>query len=167
MGGKVGKAVLDLLPEHEDTMGSIARFLTLNQLALTLGDDAARMVWNYANGIDQEEVKDTKDALTKSITAFKSFTVRRREDVSKWISLLSIDLLKRVGVDSSRNNRFPTTCTVQYYLRGKNGKHELTTYLLHKKMANDYLSLYNILSRKKKLEWQEFSCNFSERNRIF
>jgi len=122
MGGKIGKVVLDLLPEHEDTMGSIARLLNFNQLTLSLGDDIARMVWNYASGIDQEEVKDTKGALTKSITAFKSFTVRRREDVSKWISLLSIDVLKRVDVDSNRNNRVPTTCTVQYYIRGKNGK---------------------------------------------
>jgi nucleotidyltransferase/DNA polymerase involved in DNA repair len=126
LGGKIGKAVLEMLPENEDTMGSIRRLLTLEELSTHLGSsEMGRMVYDYSNGIDYEPVKQTKGALTKSITAFKSFSVRSREDVTKWITLLATDMLLRVDVDSSRNNRFPTTCTVQFYVRGQNGEHIL------------------------------------------
>ena len=49
------------------------------------------------------------------ITAFKSFTVRSEEDVPKWIALLATDLFARIKADFTRNSRFPTMCTVQYY----------------------------------------------------
>jgi hypothetical protein len=122
LGGKIGKAVLELLPKDEDTMGSIARLLTLEHLSSCLGSETGRMVWNSSNGIDDEPVKQTKGALTKSITSFKSFSVRSKEDLSKWVSLLSTDLLLRVDLDSSRNNRFPTVCTIQFYVRDESGK---------------------------------------------
>lgn len=118
LGGALGKKVLNLLPANDDTMGAICRILTLNQLVTALGNDAGRQVWNFARGIDDEEVRETKRALTKSITAFKSFTIRSEEDVPKWIKLLATDLFARVKNDCSRNNRFPTMCNIQYYYRG-------------------------------------------------
>lgn len=117
LGGALGKKVLNLLPANDDTMGAICRILTLNQLVTALGNDAGRQVWNFARGIDDEEVRETKRALTKSITAFKSFTIRSEEDVPKWIKLLATDLFARVKNDCSRNNRFPTMCNIQYYYR--------------------------------------------------
>ena len=123
LGGKIGKAVLELLPDDEDTMGSIARLLTVEHLSSILGSETGRMIWNYSQGIDDELVKQTKGALTKSITSFKSFTVRSEEDLMKWISLLSADLFLRVNLDSNRNNRFPTVCTIQYYVRDINGEY--------------------------------------------
>lgn len=122
LGGKIGKLVSELLPEGEDTMGSISRLLSLGDLSSCLGPEKARMVWNYSHGVDKELVKETKGALTKSITSFKSFVVQSREELTNWIRLLSSDLFLRVDLDTSRNNRFPTTCTVQYYVRGEDGK---------------------------------------------
>ena len=119
LGGKLGKHVQNLLPPNEDTMGSIAQLLSLEQLSSALGPDTGRAVWNASRGIDDEPVRETKRALTKSITAFKSFTVRNEDDVAKWITLLATDLLARVTKDTSRNSRFPTACTIQYYYREK------------------------------------------------
>ena len=117
LGGKIGKEVMKLLPPNEDSMGSIARLLSLEQLCSTLGPDIGTQVWNASRGIDDEPVRETKRALTKSITAFKSFTVRNDNDVPKWIALLSVDLVARVQADTHRNSRSPTNCTIQYYFR--------------------------------------------------
>jgi len=117
LGGKIGSAVQNLLPPDKDTMGAIAHLLSLNELSTALGSKTGREVWNAARGIDEEPVRETKRALTKSITSFKSFTVRSVEDVPKWIALLAADLFTRVKADTSRNNRHPTMCTVQYYYR--------------------------------------------------
>jgi len=117
LGGKIGEKVQKLLPADKDKLGSIARLLSLDQLASALGSETGRAVWNAARGIDEEPVRETKRALTKSITAFKSFTVRSEEDVPKWIALLATDLFARVKADFTRNRRFPTMCTVQYYYR--------------------------------------------------
>jgi nucleotidyltransferase/DNA polymerase involved in DNA repair len=115
LGGKIGKEVQNLLPPDKDTMGAIARLLSLHELSSVLGSKTGLIVWNSARGIDEEPVRETKRALTKSITAFKSFTVRSIDDVPKWIALLAADLFTRVKADMSRYNRHPTMCTIQYY----------------------------------------------------
>lgn len=123
LGGKMGKIVSSLLPPNEETLGSIARLLSLQQLTSVLGAEMGRNVWNSCRGIDEEPVRETKRALTKSITAFKSFRARNKEDVSRWIELLATDLFARIQMDQNRHNRFPTTCSVQYYYRErKEGK---------------------------------------------
>lgn len=115
-GGKIGKQVQSLLPPEEDTMGSIARLLSLPVLCNELGSETGRKVFDASRGIDSEPVKETIGALVKSITAFKSFprTVLHSAEMSKWILLLSSDVISRVEQDSTRNNRFPKTLSIQY-----------------------------------------------------
>ena len=114
MGGKIGKQVLSLLPEGEDTMGSVARLLSLHELTQRLGRETAQRVFNAARGIDDEPVLETKGALTKSITAFKSFGATYLEDLDKWTRLLATDVVARVEQDSKRNERYPKSCNIQY-----------------------------------------------------
>ena len=124
MGGKIGKQVLSLLPEDEDTMGSVARLLSLYELTQRLGRETAQRVFNAARGIDGEPVLETKGALTKSITAFKSFGATYLEDLGKWTRLLATDVVARVEQDSKRNERYPKSCTIQYvFSSGLGGSH--------------------------------------------
>lgn len=120
MGGKVGKAVLSLLPEDEDRMGSIARLLSINDLAQKLGRETAQRVFNVARGVDKEAVQETKGALTKSITAFKSFGAAYLEGMDKWTRLLATDVVARVEQDSKRNERYPKSCNIQYIFSSGN-----------------------------------------------
>ena len=124
MGGKIGKQVLSLLPEDEDTMGSVARLLSLYELIQRLGRGTAQRVFNAARGIDGEPVLETKGALTKSITAFKSFGATYLEDLDKWTRLLATDVVARVEQDSKRNERHPKSCNIQYiFSSGLGGSH--------------------------------------------
>ena len=124
MGGKIGKQVLSLLPEDEDTMGSVARLLSLHELAQCLGRETAQRVFKAARGIDGEPVLETKGALTKSITAFKSFGATYLEGLDKWTRLLATDVVARVEQDSKRNERYPKSCNIQYvFSSGLGGNH--------------------------------------------
>ena len=114
--------VLKLLPPNEDRMSSIAQYLSLNELNDALGYQNAKMVFDACRGIDDEPVKETKGALSKSITAFKSFGPTKISCLGKWITLLATDVFKRVNVDCIRNNRFPKICTIQYYYRKETGE---------------------------------------------
>ena len=127
MGGKVGKAVLSLLPKDEDRMGSIARLLSINDLAQKLGRETSQRVFNVARGIDGEAVQETKGALTKSITAFKSFGAAYLEGMDKWTRLLATDVVARVEQDSKRNQRYPKSCNIQYTFSSGLGGNERTT----------------------------------------
>jgi len=116
MGGKVGKKIQEaLLSEDEDKMGSIARLLSLNELVGVLGSDTGRRVFDVARGIDHEPVEETKGTLTKSITAFKSFSATDFDGLVRWIELLGTDVEDRVEKDFVRNQRYPRSCTVHYY----------------------------------------------------
>jgi len=114
LGGKIGKEVQKLLPPKEDTMGSVSKLLSLDDLCQALGMQTGKMVFHLCRGIDEEPVRETKKVLVKSITAFKSFSTTT-EDYTKWISILATDVMNRILVDKERNNRYPTTCVIQYY----------------------------------------------------
>ena len=121
LGGKIGKEVQKLLPPNEDKMSSIAKYLSLDDLNKAIGYQSAKMVFDACRGIDDEPVKETKGALSKSITAFKSFGPTNILNLGKWMKLLTTDVFARVKADSMRNNRFPKICTIQYYYRRDTG----------------------------------------------
>lgn len=111
-----------LLPPGEETMGSIARLLSLPVLCQEMGSETGRMVFDACRGIDTELVKETAGALAKSITAFKSFsrTALSSDETVKWLSLLATDVVSRVDQDCARNQRYPQSLSIQY-TRSKNG----------------------------------------------
>jgi hypothetical protein len=107
--------VLSLLPENEETMGAVARFLSLDRLVTGMGSEAtAKFVFDACRGIDDEPVKETTHALTKSITAFKSFGGTDLVGMEKWIVLLASDIAARIDLDSKRNHRYPKHCSIHY-----------------------------------------------------
>lgn len=107
--------VMSLLPESETTMGSIARLLSLDDLIKGVGDESGRWVFDACRGICTEEVKSTLKVLPKSITAYKSFNNGMGyPDLEKWTELLASDIMKRVELDTSRNNRAPKSCTLGF-----------------------------------------------------
>ena len=106
--------VLSLLPENETTMGSISRLLSLDDLIRGVGEEPGRWVFDACRGICSEEVKSTLKVLPKSITAFKSFSGVGYPELEKWTELLATDIMKRVELDSGRNNRTPKSCTLGY-----------------------------------------------------
>jgi len=114
LGGKVGKKVLELLPENQDTLASVVRYLSLNQLSEALGEKTGRFVYDLCCGVDNEPVKETVGALTKSITAFKSFGSTGPDAIIKWIRLLASDLVARAEIDGARNRRVPKLCAIHY-----------------------------------------------------
>eukprot|EP00804_Cyclotella_cryptica_P027695 CCRYP_010307-RA/>CCRYP_010307-RA protein AED:0.09 eAED:0.09 QI:1188/1/1/1/1/0.71/7/0/441 len=114
LGGKLGKKVLSLLPESETTMGSISRLLSLDDLVKAIGEESGKWVFHACRGICTEEVKSTIKVLPKSITAFKSFSGVGYPELEKWTELLARDIMKRVEIDSGRNNRLPKSCTLGY-----------------------------------------------------
>ena len=114
LGGKIGKTVCRMLPNGVDhTMGAVAQHLSLPMLVQELGS-SAESVYDAARGMDTEVVKNTHNALVKSITAFKSFTKAGIDDIDCWLELLASDIVSRVETDSSRNLRAPKSCTVHY-----------------------------------------------------
>ena len=137
LGGKLGKAVTELLQPHqvEPTVGNIRRYLSLTELQHGLQrskckEESAVWVHQLAQGIDNEAVTSTADAtgkggdgLTKSITAFKSFPTGRTKgltvtEASDWIRLLAQEVVGRIERDSHRNHRYPKTCAIHYALPG-------------------------------------------------
>ncbi len=111
-------------------MSSIAQFLSLNELNNALGYQNAKLIFDACRGIDDEPVKETKGALSKSITAFKSFGPTNISCLGKWITLLATDIFNRVNADCIRNNRFPKICTIQYYYRRETGEFVYESLLL-------------------------------------
>eukprot|EP00956_Cyclotella_meneghiniana_P039880 scaffold181723_cov30-Cyclotella_meneghiniana.AAC.1 len=95
-------------------MGSIARLLSLDDLIKSIGEESGRWVFDACRGICTEEVKSTLNVLPKSITAFKSFNGVGYPELEKWTELLARDIIKRVELDTSRNNRVPKSCTLGY-----------------------------------------------------
>jgi DNA polymerase eta len=95
-------------------MGSITRLLSLDDLIRALGEESGKWVFDACRGICTEEVKSTLKVLPKSITAFKSFSGLGYPELEKWTTLLAGDIMKRVELDSGRNNRMPKSCTLGY-----------------------------------------------------
>jgi len=116
LGGKIGKKVIDILPGLEDTMGSMRRLLSPFDLENALGSPkTAKSVYDSSMGIDNDPVVATVRVLTKTITSFKSFTGAYLDSaLDDWILLLSTDVIRRVDLDTGRNNRYPKTCTISY-----------------------------------------------------
>ena len=106
--------MLSLLPESEATMGSISRLLTLDDLVQGIGQESGKWVFDACRGICTEEVKSSLNVLPKSITAFKSFSGVGYPELEKWTVLLAGDIMKRVELDTARNNRAPKSCTLGY-----------------------------------------------------
>jgi len=117
LGGKLGKRVAAMLPDCEDTLGSIARFLSLDALTKTLGEESGRWVFDACRGIDHEEVRSTENVLPKSITAFKSFQKVCYPELTKWTTLLARDIMGRVEADTARHSRIPKSITVGYTMQ--------------------------------------------------
>jgi nucleotidyltransferase/DNA polymerase involved in DNA repair len=111
--------VISLLPEGHNTLGSVASHLSLPELMQALDAKTGRLVFDLCQGVDHEPVKETVGALTKSITAFKSFQKTEANGVLKWIQLLASDIVNRVELDSARNQRTPRLCNIQYTGPGK------------------------------------------------
>ena len=137
-GGKLGKAVLELLPaDAPQTMGSVAKYLSLPQLqerfqqqqgrdadSNSSGTSTAKWVFEACRGYDSEpvEAKNTGNVV-KSITAFKSLPRSLDADVEdpaflQWLALLVNEVASRVQTDSQRNTRWPRNCCIQYGLEG-------------------------------------------------
>ena len=138
-GGKLGKAVLELLPtDVPQTMGSVAKYLSLPQLQerfqqqpqqgrgadSNTGASTAKWVFEACRGYDSEpvEAKNTGNVV-KSITAFKSLPRSLDADVEdpaflQWLALLVKEVASRVQTDAQRNLRWPRNCCIQYGLEG-------------------------------------------------
>ena len=143
LGGKLGQQVLDQLestvgaPVNKDdasfSVACIARHLSVPALrrALKSAETAQWLFDLSAYGMDAEPVLSKQQqsdhesssssmAATKSLTAFKSLPNSRSgvghsiDEARPWIHLLATDLVTRVVRDSSRNGRFPKTCTLHY-----------------------------------------------------
>lgn len=99
-------------------MGSI-RLLSLPVLCKSLGMQSGKMVFDLCRGVNDEPVKETRGALAKSVTAFKSFGETDHSSLQKWILVLVTDVIHRINVDTERNNRYPTTCVIQYYWKNE------------------------------------------------
>jgi impB/mucB/samB family C-terminal domain len=77
--------------------------------------ETAEHVFQVAQGIDNEAVKETSGALVKSITSFKSFPAMKNvTDIRNWLVVLSQEISERVYQDTVRNHRYPKTCTLNY-----------------------------------------------------
>mmetsp|Transcript_23630 Transcript_23630/g.57936 ORF Transcript_23630/g.57936 Transcript_23630/m.57936 type:complete len:691 (+) Transcript_23630:196-2268(+) len=124
-GGKLGKKVIEtLLDGKEDaTMGDVAQ-VPLPVLLHHFSQETALFVFDACRGNDNEQVKETTGALVKSITAFKSFTATIQvSEIQKWLNIISIEIVTRVGRDAARNKRYPKTCTLNYtYYTTPNGR---------------------------------------------
>ena len=122
-GGKLGRQVQQvLLQQHigddkdQFTMGDVQQ-CSLPTLQQGLGGsvDTAQFVFDACRGIDREQVRDTKGALVKSITAFKSFpATKNQNELEGWLELLANEIVSRVAKDSVRNHRYPKSCTLNY-----------------------------------------------------
>jgi DNA polymerase eta len=147
LGGKLGKRVCSLLPtEIEDaTLGCVAKLFSLHDLSNGLeSEEAGQLVFNICRGIDYEPVKETFGALIKSITASKNFVSGTLKDIQKWISLLADDVLRRVDIDTNRNNRIPKRFTVQYLASTDHGKYEnidVTVSVLPEILVSSFIQL--------------------------
>ena len=109
-------------------MSCIEKYLSLHELTQALGHQTAKIVFDACRGIDEEPVRETKGALSKSITAFKSFAPTIIKQLTKWITLLATDIFARVSADIKRNNRFPKSCTIQFYYRREKNSGSLFHY---------------------------------------
>ena len=123
-GGKLGRKIRQEIfsvddssydqsqPQH--TMGDLAQ-ISLSVLEQRFSPETARFIFDASRGIDQEQVRETSGALVKSITAYKSFpATNRRDEIQKWLDVLSVEVITRVAKDSARNKRYPKTCTLNY-----------------------------------------------------
>ena len=124
-GGKLGKQVIQkVLNGNEDaTMGDLAQ-VPLPVLLHHFSQGTGLIVFDACRGKDAEDVKETRGALVKSITAFKSFTATSQiSEIQKWLNIISNEIVIRVGKDAIRNKRYPKTCTLSYtYYTTPNGK---------------------------------------------
>jgi len=147
-GGKLGKTVLKLLLQYQrneqpwnkqdadvdalDRLKATATMGDLKQIPLpfliqskSLSTESAHFVFFASQGVDHEEVKETSGALVKSITAFKSFTATKShaEIFDRWLQLLANEIVERVARDTTRNKRYPKSCTLNYtYYTTPNGQ---------------------------------------------
>jgi hypothetical protein len=71
------------------TMGDLQQ-IPLPVLQKYFSDETASFIFGACRGVDNEAVRETKGALVKSITAFKSFPATSRvEEIKNWVSLMS------------------------------------------------------------------------------
>lgn len=122
-GGKLGRQIALILSKESSpsnfharnpTMGDL-QGIPLPVLQQHFTEDVACFVFKACRGFDAEEVKETKGALVKSISVFKSFpATSRAEDVESWIALMAKEVASRVAADSARNRRYPRNCSLSY-----------------------------------------------------
>ena len=131
-GGKLGREVIQKVlnvsrdgnNDDDPTMSDLIP-IPLPQLQQRLKSrEKAQFVYNSCRGIDNEPVKETSGALVKSITAFKSFTATSNHRIiQKWLDVIVTEIVGRVTKDSTRNKRYPKSCTLNYtYYTTTNGQ---------------------------------------------
>lgn len=121
-GGKLGHAVTNILRMEgkvrlnadDATMGDLHE-LSLPVLRGHLSEATASRVFNACRGFDDEEVKETRGALVKSITTFKSFPATSNlSDIKEWVQLMVHEVTERVSRDANQNSRYPKSCDLCY-----------------------------------------------------
>ncbi|CAB9511592.1 DNA polymerase eta [Seminavis robusta] len=123
-GGKLGRELLQVLPPGvPETMGSVAKYLSLPQLQQQFSAESAHFIFRACRGQDNEQVQT--ESVVKSITAFKSLprSVTDTADVQDnvllgWIELLVKEVVSRVETDAKTNQRYPRNCTIHYGCAG-------------------------------------------------
>lgn len=126
-GGKLGKEAEQLIDRDncdEIMMSELQQFSLLQLKQHFSSHDTAQFVFDICRGIDKEPVKETKGALVKSITAFKSFPATDcKQQIKSWLELLAREVVLRVSQDTKRHGRHPKTCTLSYtYYTTPNGR---------------------------------------------
>ena len=129
-GGKLGHQIIqsnlfngyntNTNKDSPPTMGQLQSF-SIPQIERALDCDTAtttaQFVFDSCRGIDHEPVKETMNALVKSITAFKTFPATSDWNVVRdWLDLMSKEIVHRVQKDYERNSRYPKTCTLNYLI---------------------------------------------------
>lgn len=106
---------------HVSTIGELWP-IPLKKFETLYGDQQGQLVWKLCRGIDEETVKDRKNA--KSVSCGKTFygphrNLKTMEIVQYWLNQLASELTERLQGDCILNDRLPELLTVSrhHYLR--------------------------------------------------
>lgn len=132
LGGKLGDRVEDLLAEASGmpsgeasavvrgpgrrvspwTAGDVLTLLPLPTLIARLGEPSAHYVLERCTGVGDDKVEPS--GPPKSLMEMKSFFLKDRSVVHKWLRTLSENLSARVAADTARHQRRPRTLTLVF-----------------------------------------------------
>ncbi|KAI0219066.1 N-acetyltransferase eso1 [Massospora cicadina] len=114
LGGKLGEQIQT---SFGSTVGQL-RGHSLEELALALGEETARFLYDFARGKNSEPV--TPSQASKSMMAAKSLQppISKVEQLEGWLRMLSTELLDRL-MDQTQPMRWPRTLTITYFAPGQ------------------------------------------------